>query len=120
MLIGFFFGAEKHVAVGRNGIAMHSDIPPTVFSLECTVPFTDQQVGSGSGSDRHAHAMAFGEMADALLLASARVVPRALLDSNYQYLLPDLESALRHLLGKDQAVHTPLSAMFTEADVDGQ
>ena len=64
--------------------------------------------------------LAFGEMANELLLASARVIPRALLDSNYQYLYADLEGALRHLLGKDQAVHAPMAAMFTEADADGQ
>ena len=45
--------------------------------------------------------LAFGEMADELLLASTRVLPRALLDSNYRFLYGDLESALRHLLGKD-------------------
>ncbi|MBM4069718.1 MAG: TIGR01777 family protein [Planctomycetes bacterium] len=46
--------------------------------------------------------LAFGEMADELLLASARVSPQALLDSGYWFLYSDLESALRHLLGKDQ------------------
>ncbi len=64
--------------------------------------------------------LAFGEMADELLMASTRVVPRALLDSNYQYLYTDLEGAVRHLLGKDQAVHAPLAAMLMEADADGQ
>jgi hypothetical protein len=64
--------------------------------------------------------LAFGEMADELLLASTRIVPRALLDSDYQYRYADLEGALRHLLGKDQAVHTPLAAILTEADADGQ
>ena len=44
--------------------------------------------------------LAFGEMADALLRASTRVVPRALLDSGYKFLCGDIESALRHLLGK--------------------
>jgi uncharacterized protein (TIGR01777 family) len=43
--------------------------------------------------------LAFGEMANELLLASARVLPRALLDSNYPFLHGDLEGALRHLLG---------------------
>ena len=42
----------------------------------------------------------FGEMADALLLASARVVPRALERSGYGFRYPQLEHALRHLLGK--------------------
>ncbi len=41
-----------------------------------------------------------GEMADALLLASARVVPKRLQDSGYQFRHPDLEGALRHLLGR--------------------
>jgi NAD dependent epimerase/dehydratase family enzyme len=44
--------------------------------------------------------LAFGEMAEELLLASSRVVPRALLDSNYRFLFADLGHALRHLLGK--------------------
>jgi len=41
-----------------------------------------------------------GEMADALLLAGTRVVPRALLSSDYRFLFPDLDGALRYLLGK--------------------
>lgn len=45
--------------------------------------------------------LAFGEMANELLLASTRVLPRGLLDSSYRFLYADLESALRHLLGKD-------------------
>ena len=53
-------------------------------------------------------------------MASTRVVPRALLDSNYQYLYADLEGALRHLLDRDEAVHAPQAAMLTEADADGQ
>lgn len=44
--------------------------------------------------------LAFGEMADELLLASTRVVPRALHASHYQFRHGDLEGALRHLLGK--------------------
>jgi hypothetical protein len=42
----------------------------------------------------------FGEMADALLLAGARVVPTRLQASGYRFRFPDLESALRHLLGR--------------------
>ena len=44
--------------------------------------------------------MAFGEMADALLLASQRVEPKRLVSSGYRFLHPDLEPALRHLLGR--------------------
>ncbi|HEX4145636.1 MAG TPA: TIGR01777 family oxidoreductase [Pirellulales bacterium] len=42
----------------------------------------------------------FGEMADALLLASARVYPARLLESGYAFRYQQLEGALRHLLGK--------------------
>jgi uncharacterized protein (TIGR01777 family) len=43
---------------------------------------------------------AFGEMADALLLASTRVEPTQLQNKAYKFRYPELESALRHLLGK--------------------
>jgi uncharacterized protein len=42
----------------------------------------------------------FGEMADQLLLASTRVQPKRLQDSGYDFGYPDLEDALRHLLGR--------------------
>jgi hypothetical protein len=44
--------------------------------------------------------LAFGQMADELLLASQRVEPAKLLAGGYQFGFPDLESALRHLLVK--------------------
>ena len=44
--------------------------------------------------------LAFGEMADALLLSSTRVVPQALTAAGYQFRQPELAAALRHLLGK--------------------
>jgi uncharacterized protein (TIGR01777 family) len=44
--------------------------------------------------------LAFGEMADALLLASARVTPTRLQASGYRFRYPELEGALRHLLGR--------------------
>jgi uncharacterized protein (TIGR01777 family) len=44
--------------------------------------------------------LALGEMADELLLSSTRVTPRRLQDSGYQFQFPDLEGALRHVLGK--------------------
>ena len=42
----------------------------------------------------------FGEMADALLLASSRVQPTQLLKAGYPFRYPILHDALRHLLGK--------------------
>jgi len=42
--------------------------------------------------------LAFGEMADDLLLSSQRVEPTALFKNNYNFRFPNLEGALRHLL----------------------
>jgi uncharacterized protein (TIGR01777 family) len=44
--------------------------------------------------------LALGEMADALLLSGARVLPMALARSGYAFRFPTLEGALRHLLGR--------------------
>ncbi len=38
----------------------------------------------------------FGEMAEALILASRRAIPRKLLDAGYQFRFADVETALRH------------------------
>lgn len=45
--------------------------------------------------------LALGEMADALLLASAKVVPKLLLESGFQFESPTLEVGLRKELGRD-------------------
>jgi len=42
--------------------------------------------------------LAFGEMADAALLSSARVIPEKLLETGYEFKFPDLDAALRDLL----------------------
>jgi hypothetical protein len=47
--------------------------------------------------------LAVGEMADALLLASTRVVPRRLEETGFRFRFPELHGALRHLLGKPEA-----------------
>jgi uncharacterized protein (TIGR01777 family) len=44
--------------------------------------------------------LALGEVADALLLASQRVEPAKLKDTGYAFRYPELEGALRHLLGR--------------------
>ena len=44
-----------------------------------------------------------GEMAEALLLCSARVVPKALAESGFEFTHPELEDALLHLLVKQGA-----------------
>jgi len=47
--------------------------------------------------------LALGEMADGLLLASQRVLPKKFESLGYKFLLPDLESALRTVLAADSA-----------------
>ncbi len=42
--------------------------------------------------------LAFGEMANDLLLARTRVTPKKLLETGYDFQYPELESALRHIL----------------------
>ena len=44
--------------------------------------------------------LAFGEMADALFLSSARSEPQRLVESGYTFRFPELEAALQHLLGQ--------------------
>ena len=44
--------------------------------------------------------MALGEVADEVLLASARVEPKRLMESGYSFRYPDLEAALRHVLNR--------------------
>ncbi|HEV7367428.1 MAG TPA: TIGR01777 family oxidoreductase [Gemmatimonadales bacterium] len=51
--------------------------------------------------------LALGEMAEETLLASARVLPAGLLRSQYQFRHLDLESALRHVLGKQPGSKFP-------------
>ncbi len=42
----------------------------------------------------------FGEMAEATILTSQRAMPRVLEQTGYRFLYPELEPALRHLLGR--------------------
>lgn len=42
----------------------------------------------------------FGAMADEMMLSSARVEPRRLLDTGYVFHYPELEGALRHVVGR--------------------
>ncbi len=45
--------------------------------------------------------LAFGEMANDLLLASTKVAPKRLSDSGYEFQYPELENALKHVLRVD-------------------
>lgn len=50
--------------------------------------------------------LALGEMADALLLASARVTPERLQRTGYEFRFAELDSALRYCLGRDRLEST--------------
>ena len=50
--------------------------------------------------------IAFGEMANELLLSSTRVLPKKLMDSGYTFRHPELGEALEHLLKKTNAIST--------------
>jgi hypothetical protein len=53
--------------------------------------------------------LALGEVADELLLQSARVLPERLQESGYAFRHPELEGGLRHVLGRTLAPHRPLA-----------
>ena len=44
--------------------------------------------------------LALGEMAQELILSGQRVLPRKLESAGFEFDYPDLESALRHVLGR--------------------
>jgi NAD dependent epimerase/dehydratase family enzyme len=46
--------------------------------------------------------LAYGQMADETLLSSARAVPEKLEQSDYRFRQPDLEQALRFVLGRNR------------------
>lgn len=54
--------------------------------------------------------LVFGDMALEVLLGGAKVLPRRLQDSGYVFRHPDLEGALRHVLGKRGRVEAPVPA----------
>ena len=45
-----------------------------------------------------------GEMAEEMLLVSARIIPQKLLDTGYDFAYAELETGLRHQLGKEASV----------------
>lgn len=54
--------------------------------------------------------MAFGEMADELLLGSTRAYPKKLLESGYQFRFSELEAALAHILRSEGQQRTSAAA----------
>jgi uncharacterized protein (TIGR01777 family) len=92
-----------HHAIGTETLkgAINAVSPKPVTNLDYT-----RALGAALGRPTilpmpaFAARMAFGEMADALLLSSARVEPAKLLASGYRFRHPELASALRDILGE--------------------
>jgi uncharacterized protein (TIGR01777 family) len=96
-------GAILHLlATGR----VHGPVNTTALEPLTNREFTDkvgQVLGRPTSFPVPAGALrlALGEMADATLLASTRVLPSRLLESGYRFQHPSLDSALRHMLGRE-------------------
>ena len=93
------------------GIVRHALATPTLAGPVNAVapnPVTNQEFTTTLGKvlgrptpfpvPAFAMRLAFGQMADELLLGSARVEPQRLAASGYSFRFPDLEAALRHVL----------------------
>lgn len=97
-------------AVGANHHALITDALQGPVNAVAPAPVTNREFTKTLGRILHrptlfpmpafAARLAFGEMADALLLASTRVQPSRLLATEYRFRFTDLERALRHLLGR--------------------
>ncbi|HET8623681.1 MAG TPA: TIGR01777 family oxidoreductase [Gemmatimonadales bacterium] len=80
------------------------------FNVVAPGPVTNRQFAATLGRVLHRPAalpvpaaalrLAFGEMADATVLASIRVLPRVLEEQGYMFRHPQLEPTLRYLLGR--------------------
>ncbi|MGA3166647.1 MAG: TIGR01777 family oxidoreductase [Terriglobia bacterium] len=95
-------GAVRH-ALGTDALRGPVNVvaPHPVTNLEFT-----KTLGSVLGRPTilplpaFAARLAFGEMADNLLLASTRLEPSRLLATGFRFRFPQLEAALRHVLGR--------------------
>ena len=81
------------------------------MNLTAPAPVTNRELATTLGRTlgrpsrlpvpRFALRLLFGEMADTALLSSQRVLPARLAESGYEFRYPELESALRHVLGRE-------------------
>jgi uncharacterized protein (TIGR01777 family) len=123
MLPAFLFGAGGPIGSGRQfmswislqdllGIFEHALFDTTLFGAVNAVSpaaATNQEFTETLGAVLHrptfmrapeaAVSLAFGEMAQAALLSSTRVVPTVLKERGYSFLFPTLSDALRFELG---------------------
>ena len=97
-------------AVGAIHHALQTESLRGAVNAVAPNPVTNAQFTKSLGSAIHrptvfpmpafAARLAFGELADALLLSSTRVRPVKLLASGYAFRQSEIEPALRHVLGK--------------------
>lgn len=124
MLLPFRLGAGGHLGSGRQWMSFislddlvgvihhvmtHEALSGAVNAV-APEPVTNQQFTKTLGRvlarptlatvPSFAARLAFGEKTDSLLLASTRVLPAKLLASGYEFRHPEIEHALRHLLGR--------------------
>lgn len=124
MLPPFMFGAGGQIGDGKQYMSWIAidDVASAInycltnenisgpVNLVAPEPVTNSEFTQALGKVLHrptfcpvpdfAARLAFGEMADALLLASVKVKPRRLQESGYQFLYPSIEPALRHVLNR--------------------
>jgi uncharacterized protein len=122
MLTPFRLGAGGIIGSGQqyiSWIALDDLVRAIQFTLAAAAlvgpvnavapnPVTNREFTKTLGSALHrptilpmpafAAKLAFGEMADDMLLGSIRVEPRALQNARFGFQYPDLDSALRHIL----------------------
>jgi uncharacterized protein (TIGR01777 family) len=98
-----------HDLLGIFEYALHSDSMNGPHNAVAPIPVTNREFTKTLGKVLHRPTLVpapafvlrgvFGEIADALLLSSSRVVPAALLARGYSFQHPSLENALRFELG---------------------
>jgi uncharacterized protein (TIGR01777 family) len=96
-------------AVGAIRLALHDETIRGPLNITAPNPVTNEVFTKTLGHvlsrptalamPAFAARLAFGEMADEMLLASQHVVPKRLLDAGYEFKYPQLESALRRYVG---------------------
>lgn len=94
--------------IGALRFLIHSATAQGAYNLCSPLPLTNADFGQGIGkmlrrphwapAPAFALRLALGEIADSLLLASQRQLPRRLQQSGYRFQFPDAETALRDLL----------------------
>jgi len=95
-------------AVGAIGRIIEDDSQTGPVNIASPNPVTNAEFAAALARALHRPALlptpafaarlALGQMADELLLASARVVPRKLRDAGFEYLFPNLDEAIRAAL----------------------